>query len=303
VLCFTKILFFVVYGRKKSKKNIRHFYLFGVLLYSGYSWYSYTGLYKFLAELQMDLIGAYYIGISIIFCILILGLPSWIIFGYENIEEQQIKLQEQENLRFQKEGDINVVKKRMLFSFLFGLCVVAFAFLVPPIIDKIYEYKGVPVLQEFDMDSGEKIPEGDNILLNVDGGKMWEEYSVWTKIGTSHETYFVPITPSKKTINQEPVLYFFKYNAGTGSPYLFGGFPLSISENGLPEIVEEQFITNGITPAPLHYVLSIASGDSKKESMKEIIPLLLLGFGLFIATIVPFAILFRYNRHKKLYRE
>jgi hypothetical protein len=73
---------------KSILKFVFWLYVVAVGAYVVYGWYSYTGLYRFAAEWQLEHFGVYYLKLTLIVPLLILLIPGAVLAKFFGVQDQ-----------------------------------------------------------------------------------------------------------------------------------------------------------------------------------------------------------------------
>ena len=242
---------------KSILKFVFWLYVVAVGAYVVYGWYSYTGLYRFAAEWQLEHFGVYYLKLTLIVPLLILLIPGAVLAKFLGVQDQ---------LRSAGPG----AGSPGIFALLgvVGLVVAAGA--------GWYGYEKSTEKVEFeslDLSKGDT-PKAEHVTIT---GVARTEYVVTFETksnGVSILNRYIPLTPAAWR-RGEPLVYFLKTNAtaylppGGGRMFEFSGktppFPITtqpgvLVRDGLPGPVGESYRKNNIAVASPPIMLDLASG-------------------------------------------
>ncbi|MCI0377727.1 MAG: hypothetical protein L0215_08985 [Gemmataceae bacterium] len=260
-----------------------------------YWWYSYSGVYRWLAELQIGIFGAYFAGYTGIFTLLIVCIPLIpVVFAFRKMT---VSAQATESAQ---EDDVpppppapgkmeNWFQNNAMSCALFALGIVFVAISGHQLVGALTAGERTP-FNCSDLEAGVVPPsrwlvlEGRTDLHARQSIIQTDRYGGNDERGRPKGTYFFPMVSEKWQPGQNVTVFVQCKNADLDT--LRPPFEGTLHKNGLPGPIRTGFEEHGPMPASPHYVLEFKKlpADSARLSWT----MLWLGAGLTAGGVVVF---------------
>jgi hypothetical protein len=233
--------------------------------YAGYAWYSYSGPFKWLAELQLKWFGEYEIQLTFLLTLVLMILPAGLLgpkgfrrWYWRGAQAEPVS-EESRTVRIRRQS--KVILALGLLSFPLGLGTGLIARWV---------WKEA-VLTPLDLRGSLSSPQSNYVQLTGWVQTHWV-YRYSEEIGGKREYAVVPVTETA-WVRSSPVRYFVQTSSNRAfqelepggpqfrplgrqqTPFLFSERFL-VERNGLPGMVRERYLEAGANIAEPHYFLT-----------------------------------------------
>jgi hypothetical protein len=263
----------------------------------GYWWWSYTGLYRWLAELELGWFGAYYPGytgvVELAVCLLLGAVPGGLLlFALVKLEVFPVDPANPPDVAAQDARTLGWLDTHIwrVFGLAGGIAAL--------IGGSILTWSGLTAgaLTTPDLAALEAGTAPPSRYVEVQGRLLWDRTLTHGPRGTVQPIGYVPLV-SQGWQAGRPVVIYVRVN-NPQDPALAGG-PLTgtLSQDGLPGPVRTQFEEQGPPPTAPHYLLEV--GNRPARNIDNGLGLLGVGGGLIAITAVAWLVIWLRQRRNQ----
>jgi hypothetical protein len=241
--------------------------VYGVLAtgYALYAWYSYSGPFKWLAELQLRWLGQYEIQLTFLFTLVVLVLPAGLLgpkafkrWYWRGLAETLNPVVDRK-ARLRRQSKVILILGLVAFPLGLGVGLLA------------RQLWKVPALTALDLSGSASMPESNYVQLTGWLQTHWvyrysedigskTDYAVvpvteegWSK--TKPVRFFVRTTPNRAFSSKGPGAPRFGQLERNQPPFLFSE-TFTVERNGLPGMVRERYVEAGASISEPHFLLT-----------------------------------------------